>query len=151
MDKKEMLVSALEAGTVIDHIPSDKLMDIIETLNIEDIKSSVTIGYNLESKKMGRKSIIKISDKFFTNEELSQLSVIAPNLTLCIIKNYNVVEKRKINLPDELFNIVKCPNPKCVSNNEPMASHFHVINKEHGILKCHYCEKEHNVENIKLK
>ena len=109
------------------------------------------IGINLESKKMGRKTIIKVADKFFSDDELNKLSVIAPDVTLCIIRNYDVVEKKEVRMPEELRDIVRCANPKCITNNEPMHTVFHVINKQRGIMKCHYCEKEQQIKDAKLK
>ena len=140
--KDKLLVAALENGTVIDHIPSELVFNIVDLLGLKELKSSVTIGYNLQSSKLGQKGIIKVADKFFSDEEISRLSVVAPNVVLNIIKNYEVVEKKTVVIPDELHGIVRCPNPKCISNNEPMVSFFHVIDKEQRILKCHYCEKE---------
>ena len=150
MNKEELKVSALQNGTVIDHIPSSKLMDVISLLHLENIKTPVTVGYNLKSMKMGEKSLIKIADKFFTDEEINQLSVVAPNVSLSIIRDYEVAEKKQISMPDELQNIVRCANPKCITNNEPMSTLFHVINKEAGIIKCHYCEKEQNLDKAKI-
>ena len=145
MKKEELLVAALEDGTVIDHIPSELVFKIVDLLDLQLEKRSVTIGYNLESEKIGRKGIIKVADRFFSDEEISRLSVTAPNVVLNIIRNYEVVEKKTVVIPDELHGIVRCPNPKCISNNEPMASFFHVIDKGERLLKCHYCEKELNV------
>ncbi len=150
MKRQEMLVAALTTGTVIDHIPSAKLFKVITVLHLEKMKTAVTVGFNLKSKKMGHKSIIKIADKFFTDEELNQLSVITPNVTLAIIRDYEVVEKKEVKMPDELYDIVKCANPKCVTNNEPMRTHFHVLDKENGILQCHYCNKEVKINEVKL-
>ncbi|MDY3266663.1 MAG: aspartate carbamoyltransferase regulatory subunit [Phocaeicola sp.] len=149
-EKKELQVAALKNGTVIDHIPSDKLFTVVSLLNIKDMDSNVTIGYNLESKKLGKKGIIKIADKFFTDDEISKLSVVAPHIKLNVIKDYAVVEKKEAIMPDELKGIVKCNNPKCITNNEPMQTWFHVVDKEKGLLKCHYCEKEQQKDNIKL-
>lgn len=149
-EKKELQVAALENGTVIDHIPSDKLFTVVSLLNLKDMDSNITIGYNLESKKLGKKGIIKIADKFFTDEEINRISVVASNIKLNVIRNYAVVEKKEAIMPDELKGIVKCNNPKCITNNEPMQTWFHVTDKEKGLLKCHYCEKEQQKENIKL-
>ncbi|MBR6287308.1 MAG: aspartate carbamoyltransferase regulatory subunit, partial [Bacteroidaceae bacterium] len=102
------------------------------------------------SEKMGTKSIIKIADRFFSQEEINKLSVVAPNIVLNIIRNYEVVEKKKVETPSLLHGIVACPNPKCITNNEPMATHFHVIDTEKGIIKCHYCECEQKMEGAKL-
>lgn len=111
MKRQELLVAALESGTVIDHIPSSKLFEVINLLHLEKMKTSITVGYNLKSKKMGHKSIIKIAGKFFSDEELNQLAVVSPNVTLSIIRDYEVVEKKEVKLPSELKGIVKAPTP----------------------------------------
>lgn len=149
--KKQLLVSALENGTVIDHIPCERTMDIVNLLKINETGTTAMVGSNLYSKKMGRKSIIKVADKFFTDDELNQLSVIAPDVSLCIIKNFEVVEKKQVCMPKEIINIVKCPNPKCITNNEPMKTIFHISDADKGIIKCHYCEKEQSIKKVKLK
>ena len=148
--KTELLVAALENGTVIDHIPSELVFTIASLLELDKLNSSVTIGYNLNSKKLGKKGIIKVADKFFTDEEISRLSIVAPNVVLNVIRNFDVVEKKEVIIPDELHGIVRCSNPKCITNNEPMSTFFHVIDKTEGILKCHYCEKEQNKNKVKL-
>lgn len=150
-EKKQALqVAALKNGTVIDHIPSDKLFTVVSLLGLKNSDNNMTIGNNLESKKLGKKGIIKVADRFFTDEEISRLSVVAPNVKLNIIHDYEVVEKKQVIMPEEIKGLVKCNNPKCITNNEPMTTIFHVIDKEQGILKCHYCEKEQNKESIKL-
>ena len=149
-NKYAMQVSALCNGTVIDHIPADKLFAVVNLLNIPSMDNNVTIGYNLESKKLGKKGLIKISDRFFTDDEVSKISVIAPNVVLNTIRDYQVVEKRELKMPSELHNIIKCNNLNCITNNEPMATHFHVSNREAGTLKCRYCEKEVNINNVEL-
>ncbi len=150
MNRNEMLVAAIKNGTVIDHIPTGKTYQVANLLKLEELTTPVTIGYNYKSKKLDRKGIIKVEDKFFTDEEISRLSVVAPNIVLNIIRNYEVVEKKTVTTPDELRGIVKCNNPKCITNNEPMQTLFHVVDKEKGILKCHYCEKEQNIDNVEL-
>ena len=150
-DKKELQVAALENGTVIDHIPSDKLFTVVSLLDLPHMDTNITIGNNFESKKLGKKGIIKIADRFFSDEEVSRLSVVAPNVKLNIIRNYEVVEKKQVVMPDELKGIVKCNNPKCITNNEPMLSRFHVIDKEKGTIKCHYCERKINKEDIIIR
>ena len=150
MKRQEMPVAALQNGTVIDHIPSNKLFQVVNLLHLDTMKTPVTIGYNLKSKKMGKKSIIKVADKFFSDEELNQLSVITPNVTLCIIRDYDVVEKKEVRMPSELTDIVKCANPKCITNNEPMRTRFRVLAKELGIIQCHYCNREVTLDQVKL-
>lgn len=100
MAKKEMLVTAIENGTVIDHIPAEKTYKVANLLKLDTLTTPVTIGNYLESKKVGHKGIIKVSGKFFTDAEISQLSVLAPNAVLNIIKDYEVVEKKTVETPD---------------------------------------------------
>ena len=150
-DKKQALqVAALKNGTVIDHIPSDRLFTVVKLLGLENMPNNITIGFNLESQKLGTKGIIKIADKFFCDEEINRIAVVAPNVKLNIIRDYEVVEKREVSLPNELVGIVKCGNPKCITNNEPMPTRFHVIDKERCVIKCHYCEKEQTREDIEI-
>jgi len=149
-NKKEKQIAALQNGTVIDHIPSNQLFKVVSLLGIEKLKTSVTIGYNLDSKKMGSKGILKIADKFFEQDEINRISLIAPMVKLNIIRDYEVVEKKWVQLPDELIGIVKCNNPKCISNNEPMKTRFKVIDKETVTLKCEYCEMKTKKEDIVL-
>lgn len=149
--KKELVVVALENGTVIDHIPPDKLFKVVSILNLDTIDSQITIGNNLKSKKQGVKGIIKITDKYFEPKVINKIALIAPNAILNIVKDYVVIEKLKISLPDDLCDVVRCVNPKCISNNENIKSHFHVLNKENVAVKCHYCERIIHQEDIKIK
>ena len=147
MKKNEMLVAAIENVTVIDHIPSTKTYQVAQLLGLHKLETPVTIGYNFLSKKLGKKGIIKVEDKFFTDEEISRLSVVAPNIVLNIIRDFEVVEKKTVTTPDEIRGIVRCNNPKCITNNEPMDTYFHVSD---GILTCHYCEKEQDINKVEL-
>jgi aspartate carbamoyltransferase regulatory subunit len=150
MNKKERLVAAIENGTVIDHIPVEKTFQVVEILGLRKLTTPVTIGYNYPSKKIKSKGIIKVSDKFFTDDEINRLSVVAPNIMLSIINDYEVVEKKNVETPDVLRGIVKCNNPKCITNNEPMQTVFNVVDKDSGIIKCHYCDKEQNLSDVNL-
>ncbi len=147
MNKKERLVAAIEDGTVIDHIPASKTYQVASLLGLFDLSTPVTIGINYPSQKVGNKGIIKVSGKFFTDDEISRLSVVAPKVILNIIRGYEVVEKKTVDTPDEIYGIVKCNNPKCITNNEPMPTHFHV---DGDILTCHYCEKEQDINKVEL-
>lgn len=150
MNKKERLVAAIENGTVIDHIPAEKTFQVVNLLELQNLSTPVTIGYNFSSSKVGCKGIIKVSDKFFTDDEISRLSVVAPNIILDIIRDYEVVEKKQVITPDELHGIVKCNNPKCITNNEPVSTIFNVVDKVAGTLKCHYCDKEQQMDKVEL-
>ena len=146
--KKELQVAALENGTAIDHIPPRQLFKVADMLSLKELENTITIGNNFHSKKMGSKGIIKIADKFFEEDVINRIALIAPNVILNIIRDYEVVEKKTVELPDELVGLVKCNNPKCITNNEPMPSRFDVIDKESGTVKCRYCERKINKEDI---
>ena len=147
---KELQVAALKSGTAIDHIPSDQLFKVVAILRLQDLKNRITIGNNLDSRKMGTKGIIKISNKFFEEDEINRIALVAPKVKLNIIRDYNVVEKKRVSLPDVIVGIVKCNNPKCITNNEPMQTRFNVIDKDKVMLQCHYCEIKIDKEDIIL-
>jgi aspartate carbamoyltransferase regulatory subunit len=148
---KELQVKALENGTVIDHIPSDKLFKVVSLLKMEGLKNQITIGNNLSSKQMGTKGIIKVADRYYAEEEVNRIALIAPMAKINIIKNFEVIEKKILTLPDNFTGLVKCPNPKCITNNEPMKTRFETVSKEPVVLKCLYCEREVQEEGIELK
>ena len=149
-NKSQLVVAAIENGTVIDHIPAEKTYQVVNLLQLEKMDTPVTIGYNLPSKKIGKKGIIKVANKYFTDEEINRLSVVAPNIGLSIIKDYEIVEKKTVETPDTLRGIVKCNNPKCITNNEPMQTLFHTVDKALGIVRCHYCDKEQQLDKVEL-
>ncbi len=144
-----MLVSALENGTVLDHIPSEHVYNALEILNLKGIKSRITIGINLVSKHLDSKGIIKISDKYFADEELNKLALIAPKATVNIIRDFKVVEKKKLVMPAEIEGIAKCLNPVCITNHQPIKTRFTTVAKDGEVkLLCHYCEKLSEVKAI---
>ncbi|MDL2231384.1 aspartate carbamoyltransferase regulatory subunit [Porphyromonadaceae bacterium OttesenSCG-928-L07] len=148
--KKELQVSAIENGTAIDHIPADKLFDVINVLSLENIESAMTFGTNLKSSIQGRKAIIKIWDKYLEDSEINKLALVAPDAKINIIKDYEVVEKKLVQVPEHVDAIVKCVNPKCITNYEYVKTKFTVVNKSPIILKCHYCEKMTDQQNIEV-
>jgi aspartate carbamoyltransferase regulatory subunit len=147
---KELKVSAIREGTVIDHIQSDTTLKVAEILDLNETNQIVSIATNLESKKLGKKGIIKIGGKYLTEKEVNRIALIAPEATLSIIKDFKVINKSKLTIPDELINIVKCFNPRCITNNERMTTLFHVLNKIPLKIRCHYCERIMNKEDIEL-
>jgi len=149
--KLKLKVSAINNGTVIDHIPSENLFKVISILGLQKVKSQITFGANFESEKLGSKAIIKLSDVFFEDDEINKISLIARNAKLNIIRDYEVVEKRVVVVPDEVIGIVKCFNPKCITNNEDITTHFSVISKNPLDLKCKYCEKITHEDQMIIK
>ncbi|MBO4307170.1 MAG: aspartate carbamoyltransferase regulatory subunit [Bacteroidales bacterium] len=149
--KKEMVVSAIENGTVIDHIPTDVVYQVIRILGLEKYNDEVLIGNYLASKKFGRKGIVKIKNKFFDKNEINKIALVAPLASIITIRNYQVVEKIKAEIPDHIDHIIKCMNPKCITNFEQIDTKFDVVDKENLKLRCHYCEKFMTKETMKFQ
>ena len=141
MKDKILEVRAIKDGTVIDHIPANSLFKVISILNLDTINKKITFGTNLESKKLGLKAIIKLSEIFFLDKDINKIALVAPEAKLNIIKNYKVVEKKVVEVPDAIISIVKCMNPQCITNEENITTRFKVVSKKPVKLKCYYCEK----------
>ena len=146
--KTQLSVSAIKNGTVIDHIPADSLFDVIQILDLNKLDQRMSFGTNMESKKLGQKAIIKLSKVFFDESDLNRIALVAPQAKLNIIKDYKVVEKRIVEIPDEIESIAKCVNPKCITNFESVTTRFKVVSKKNVALKCHYCEKITDQEHM---
>ena len=136
--KLKLKVSAIKDGTVIDHIPAKNLFKVISILGLDSIENQITFGTNLDSEKLGAKAIIKVSDKFFEDNEINKIALIAPHAKLNIIRDYEVVEKRIVEIPDT------------ITNHEKISTCFKVVSKDPLELKCRYCEKITSDEQIKM-
>ena len=138
---KKFAVRAIENGTVIDHIPSESLFKIIRIMRLDRETHRITIGNNLESKRIGTKAIIKIADRYCKNEELNRIALVAPMARVNIIRDFEVIEKRQVEVPEAISGFFRCANPACITNNEPMRTSFIVIQGAEIALKCCYCDK----------
>jgi aspartate carbamoyltransferase regulatory subunit len=150
MKDKRLSVSAIKEGTVIDHVPASALFKVVSILNLEKLDTMITIGNSLESDKLGKKGIIKLSKVFFKDDDINKIALVAPCAKLNLIRDYEVVEKRVVEIPDEIVGIAKCVNPKCITNNEAVITRFDVVSKSEVKLKCHYCEKITSRKNIEI-
>ncbi len=148
---KELKVSAIKEGTVIDHIPARSLFKVISILELQKMDTQITIGYNFESKRLGQKGIIKISDKFPSQKDLNKIALFAPEAKINIIRDYKVVEKDNVQVPDAIEGIVKCMNPKCITNQENVKPKFTVLEKKNVTLKCNYCEKITDQDHFEMR
>lgn len=149
-EPKQLSVSAIQNGTVIDHVPAKNLFKVIQILGLDKIETQITFGTNLESKKLGKKAIIKISGVYFEDEDINRIALVAPDAKLNIIRDYEVVEKKVVVVPDSITGIAKCMNPKCITNFEHVTTKFRVVSKKNVVLKCHYCEKMTTQENLQI-
>ncbi len=139
---RELKVKPIKNGTVIDHISSNKALKVLRILGLPSSETSVTLAMNVLSSQMGSKDIVKIEGRELASREVDEIALIAPNATINIIRNYEIVGKGKVNLLDEISNILNCSNPNCITNTkEPVTTRFTVLDNEPLILRCHYCER----------
>jgi len=147
---KQIKVNAIKNGTVIDHITAGRVQKVLEIVNL-DSPETVMIGMNLQSNKIGKKDIIKIENKVLSQDEVNSIALIAPNATLIIIKDFEVVSKDYLELPEKISNLIVCPNPKCITNEEIMKSEFRLTEDTPPQVRCSYCEKKYPIEEVKIK
>jgi len=145
----EMRISKLRNGAVIDHLRPGTAMKAIQVLGVTD-GSTLSIGMFLDSKKMGRKDLIKIENRTLTTKEINKIAVLSPEATLCNIRDYQVVQKTKAHLPREIPVIVRCNNPKCITNHEKVGTLFVVVEDNPLKLRCRYCERAMCGDEIEL-
>ena len=147
--KKELKIPLIKNGTVIDHITAGNAVKVLHILGIPKSSSSVvSVAMNVKS-KLGKKDIVKVENRELDPHEVDKIALIAPKATINFIRDYEVAKKHIVKLPDEIIGIVSCSNPTCVSNaREPVKSRFKVINKDPPKIKCYYCEREPDEDDI---
>ncbi|MEN6291357.1 MAG: aspartate carbamoyltransferase regulatory subunit [Methanobacterium sp.] len=139
---KELKVKPIKNGTVIDHITSNRALSVLKILELPNEKTTVTVAMNVLSSEMGSKDIVKIEGRELAPKEVDKIALIAPSATINIIRDYEIVEKSKVHLLDKVKDILKCPNPNCITNtDEPVQIKFFVTGKKPVVLRCYYCER----------
>ncbi len=140
---KKLKITPIKNGTVIDHITPGFAVKVLRILKITESTSSVvSVAINVKS-KIGKKDIVKVENRELGTNEVDKIALIAPKATINIIRDYEVVDKHKVKLPDEIIGIVKCSNPTCISNSkEPVKSRFQLVSDDPPVIKCYYCERE---------
>ncbi|HEX55041.1 MAG TPA: aspartate carbamoyltransferase regulatory subunit [Candidatus Altiarchaeales archaeon] len=152
-EDRVLKIKTIKDGIVIDHISHGRAPDVLQILGIDNqFKDSVTIAMNVPSKILGKKDIVKVENRDIDSNEINKIAIIAPNATINKIRNYRVVEKKKVTLPRSIVGILRCPNPSCITNKErePVRSVFIVKQKDPLVLACKYCEREISGEDITL-
>ena len=151
MQDPELLVRRIGEGTVIDHIDGGKGLQVLDALGIDGKDGGlITIALNVPSGKYKKKDIIKVENRFLKEDDTNKLAVIAPTATVNIIKNFQLVEKRRVSLPNEIDRIFRCSNPECITNStEHIESVMDVVDKEALVLKCRYCGRILDVNKLK--
>lgn len=138
-----MRVDSVKNGVVIDHITSGKAMQIYSMLNLDNLDCTVAILKNVPSRKMGKKDIIKIDCNMDINFDV--LGFISPNITVDVIRDGKVVEKKHIDLPEKLTDILECKNPRCITSTEQDIHHIsRLTDRENGVYRCIYCDSKSN-------
>lgn len=138
----KLQVEAIRRGTVIDHIPAGNGIKIVHRMQKISPQARLTIGLNLPSQHNHLKDLVKVDDWLFTEEEAFELALFAPDATINIINEYQVVNKFKMSLPERVIGVFACPNSNCISHQEPVQSHFKVSSDRQFVqLRCHYCER----------
>jgi aspartate carbamoyltransferase regulatory subunit len=141
MNDRELRVTKIKDGTVIDHIRGGFALDVVKILGITGKEKRVmTIAINVPSKRFRVKDIVKIEGKELSSQEVNRIALVAPHASINIVRDYAVIEKLEVKLPITFEGILKCVNPCCISNSdEPITTKFHAKQEEPLVLKCHYC------------
>lgn len=151
MQESDLIVRRIREGTVIDHIDEGRGLQVLHALGIDGKDGSViTVALNVPSGKFKKKDIIKVENRFLMDDDTNKLAVIAPKATVNIIKNFKLVEKRRVSLPNEIDRIFRCSNPDCITNStERIESVMDVVDKEGLVLKCRYCGRILDVNKLR--
>jgi aspartate carbamoyltransferase regulatory subunit len=137
--RPEYKVTALRQGTVIDHLPPGMAIKALDVLGYQG-GGVVTIGMFLESRKWGHKDIIKIENKELTWKEVQQIALLGTHTTISIIRDFKIVDKMDVSIPSEITGVIRCPNPACITNHDPVTSRFNVEEVEPMKMRCGFCE-----------
>jgi aspartate carbamoyltransferase regulatory subunit len=147
--KKELKVSAIKNGTVIDHIPAGKAFEVARILGLEDFSAVVSLAINVISGKSEKKDIIKIENRELSKEEVDRISLVAPNVTVNIVQGYEVTEKKNVEIPREIVGILSCSNPNCITRAESVKTKFLLEREDPLRIRCYYCERVLTEEDLK--
>ena len=148
-ERPEYKVTALRQGTVIDHLPPGTALQALKVLGDQG-GNTVTVGVNLTSRKMTKKDLIKIENKELTERDFEKIALLAPHSTIAIIRDYKVVEKSDVGIPDEFVDVLRCPNPACITNHDPVSTRFQVESEDPLKIRCRFCEREVGKDELDL-
>ncbi|MCL4413061.1 MAG: aspartate carbamoyltransferase regulatory subunit [Candidatus Thermoplasmatota archaeon] len=149
-EEQTLKIEKIQKGTVIDHIPVGRALQVLKILNIySDIGLTVSIAIHVKSKKLGLKDVIKIEERILDSSELNKIALVAEGATISIVDNFEVIKKFSVKAPEVVIGILRCSNPRCITNTgENVKSSFIITSKDPIILKCHYCEREMETDEI---
>jgi aspartate carbamoyltransferase regulatory subunit len=150
MSEDTLKIGRIYKGTVIDHIDAGLAITILTLTGLENSPNLITIGVNVPSKKMEKKDIIKIEGVFLNEVQMQQISILSPNASISLIDNYNVIEKKKVSIPQVIKKLILCVNNTCISNSskEPISSEFQVLDEKPLKIQCVYCDRIYKLDAI---
>lgn len=137
--KPGLLISPIQNGTVIDHITPGEGLTVISILEISrGTNVTVTIACNVDSSRGGKKDIVKIANRELVKDEVDKIALVAPDATISIIRDYSIVDKKTVEVPEDIVGVIRCPNPNCITNTkEPVQTHFTAHTRG---FRCRYCD-----------
>jgi len=150
MNKQQLKVDPIKNGTVIDHITAGKALQVAEILNIPNSEREIMIGINLSSRKTGKKDIIKIENRELSKEEAGSIALISPTATLIVIRDFKVIKKFGVEIPEKIHQHIICPNSNCITNIETIETRFDLAGKNPVEVRCSYCEKKYFIDEVKF-
>jgi len=150
MSEETLKIGRIFKGTVIDHIDAGLAITILTLTGIENSPNLITIGVNVPSKKMEKKDIIKIEGVFLNEVQMQQISILSPNAAISLIDNYNVIEKKKVKIPEVIKKLILCVNKTCISisEKEPINTEFMVLEQKPLKIQCIYCDRIYKLDEI---
>ncbi len=149
-EEEKLKIPKIKKGTVIDHIDAGYALTIMDVIGLGEKQNLMTIGVNIESKKYKIKDIIKVENIFLTETQMQQIAILAPNATISLIEDYNVIQKINLKLPSIIKKLIKCPNITCISNSEkePIDSEFTILEEKPLKIQCVYCDRILNLDEL---
>ena len=150
MSEETLKIGRIFKGTVIDHIDAGMAITILTLTGLENSPNLITIGVNVPSKKMEKKDIIKIEGVFLNEVQMQQISILSPNAAISLIDNYNVMEKKKVRIPEVIKKLILCVNKTCISisEKEPINTEFMVLEQKPLKIQCVYCDRIYKLDEI---
>jgi len=136
---EELKIKPIRNGTVIDHIPRGQALNVVRILGVDSrTRDVVSVGMNIPSEKMGNKDIVKVEGREIESQEADILSLIAPEATVNVVRDYDVTEKYNVSMPEKIEGVLDCPNRNCITNTpEPVETEFNLYE---GVPRCVYCD-----------
>jgi len=153
MSEQKLKIDKIAKGTVIDHVNAGYALIILNLTGLDETSNLMTVGVNVPSNKYGTKDIIKIENVFLDEVQLQQIAILSSNATISLIKDFQVIKKKKVEIPEVIKNIIMCDTKTCISNSkkEPIDTEFVVLEKKPLKVQCVFCDRIYKLEQIKFK